>query len=175
MWRSRVEAVADERSVILALPTGRGDEKRLLFVNFDEGGIRFEGLEAMVLPSSADGGCGGSLEYPSMLARDVSVQGSRRGDYVGVRSGKVDTKGKKRANEIADDDNDEQAEDAFKGKKPKNQAHAGDDADEDISMADAEQEPHTRGPWARTEPAQWRSLGNKKGFHFVYRKPSQDR
>ena len=172
--RSRVEAVADERSVVLAMPTGQGEEKRLVVVNFDGGGIWFEGLEEMILPSS--GAASGDGDYPGILARDISipVQNSIRGGSMGVSPRKVDPKGKKRANDLTDDDNNnKQDEDAFKGgKKAKTQAHTGsDDGDEDISMADdAEQDlhTHTRGQWVRTEPAQWRSM-EKKGFRFVYR------
>lgn len=158
----KVEAIADERSIILAI--GTGPAKKLVLVNFDPE-IEFPGLDEMVLPRSGKG------EGEDTSFSEVILQ-QNRGSGFSSDNKAGDGKGKKRANPEVVSDNDSDDEMGTGGKKRvKSEFGTDHDDGEDETMLDATG--NTTGDnegqqenWLTTEPAEWKSIG--KGFRFVY-------
>ena len=142
----KVEATADERSIVLAI--GSGPEKRLVLINFDST-IDFPGLPEMSLSRNGSFTRYGEEDGSNVVLQQQSAQDSS--------SCGTDRKGKKRENlESWDDTTDERSD-----KKVKIVSER-----EDADMDDATSDTSRHGCWTY-EPAMWKSIG--KGYRFVYR------
>ena len=189
----KVEAVTDERSIILAIGGGGGGgrtAKKLVLVNFDPA-IRFPGLEEITLPRNDTAG---DASFGDVVLQSTKWHQQNRDNHNPNNSASRDKdgKGKKRAHPEIVMDADEGDSGSGSGsdtdqdiitareKRAKSESRGHHDeimVDDDVAITTTapaaapptwknKKDSKQQGQWT-SEPAEWKRIG--KGWHFIYR------